>query len=569
MLEFYAGDSFVGLDLIEEAISRGMPFRHHVMWISIVISSLAGMFDRAKKMMLQYPDSEMSDFKRIVCAELEIWQIGKEQWTELKHATPNQLHVLLTHAIQTKEYRSAGFLLRRLFSCRSSNAIDYLSIARCCTLITNSGDVLVKELISKCAAKAYLCDNMNIDAAIEWTRHLITMTCFSEAAAVLKSLPIRDALAPGYADDVFHLMVFCYRAGALTLTEVQEPYELLSLQFVDTTLVSYALPILSGDSIPNQFRARTSNDIHFVRRNYRMAVGQTPKLSVCLSGQLRGFEQAWDISTRALAKHDVTVFVAVWSKTTLGIGAQSNIDRILSEKTLANLPGHMRTTEFIKARYPTLWGLISMEQPVDKARIQSVYNAAEITLLDEVAFEKRWANSPKMWLNGTLNQAKMYYAIAQVLDLRANFERKSSMVFDAVLRTRPDRAVRRLGDADLSTIYSGRTYKTDHFYSWAVGDQTAIFNSSLADDVSALWAQIECAESFRPFDGATGRGAEWLMGEWLAKQDVKFERLVKSEMSGLISAQLDIDAAVGAIHRDLAGREINDVDRRFLNALAN
>jgi len=273
------------------------------------------------------------------------------------------------------------------------------------------------------------------------------------------------------------------------------------------------------------------------------------KVAVCVSGQLRGFKQAFRTWQRTLLNGvDHELFVDSWT----GIG-RSGAEPFRSVLPFegANFTRAYRDVclltpfEEIRHRYPKLFSTLAASGNVSKAEIQSFYGTPHVRLDDdqEVPF-KAWSNQQKM-------HAKIESSVRMARD--------SGVAFDLVIRIRPDQPIRGRGFSwrDLLAfcrqqpiLFADHALGV-HYGNLMIGDQFAISAPDVMDVYAKTWIDypriadeglFQCPASFQGH--ATLAQVCWLHGITVRKIPMFFDALREAEplSSLLIRDCLQVDA---------------------------
>ena len=160
--------------------------------------------------------------------------------------------------------------------------------------------------------------------------------------------------------------------------------------------------------------------------------GRKPRIALCVSGQLRGYERAFETWKRALLPFgEFDIYVHTWARVGRAI-PQSGRKALPFEGTafreawwrLSQQEGRLA----LQARQPHLMAALEVGNTVDAARVRAVYGAVEAVVEDE--------RDPRF--NGFTNQDKMHYKIHAA----ANLAERSGRTYDLVMRLRPDMEVK-------------------------------------------------------------------------------------------------------------------------------
>jgi len=172
--------------------------------------------------------------------------------------------------------------------------------------------------------------------------------------------------------------------------------------------------------------------------------GRPLKIAICVSGQLRGYVQAfasWHLM--GLAGHEITYFVHTWKGTGGGMPVPPKDERCFSPdfqqayRTVWNALGQ----EEMCRRYRNLFALWDDHgEQIDAARLKNFYGTEHVCIEDETS-------AP---FNIYTNAQKMYYKIKCCHDMAT----ASGQEFDLVIRIRPDFELTKEMVIDWPAVYS-------------------------------------------------------------------------------------------------------------------
>ena len=230
------------------------------------------------------------------------------------------------------------------------------------------------------------------------------------------------------------------------------------------------------DHEPGAHLHRNASRLWAVAQNYGLRRaglgGRRPRIALCVSGQLRGYESTLNTWRKHLLPGvDADIYVHAWSH--VGRANSEPFRRLLPFEGDAFQQSYREQClkmgyGIFKLHYPQLFAKLAQSGEVTKAHISGVYGTDQVVLDDESdpAFEG-WSNS-----------RKMHYKIGQAQALVD----RSGREYDMVLRIRPDKAVRLLMGtwADMARVVDdGSHLLADmamgvHYGSLMIGDQVAL-----------------------------------------------------------------------------------------------
>ena len=182
----------------------------------------------------------------------------------------------------------------------------------------------------------------------------------------------------------------------------------------------------------------------------RARTAQPPRPVLAVSGQLRGFEAAWDsIHAHLCVPTGAPVVLSVWDRSMNATGRHAQrLERALPDSVIAQLRPEERFTDRFEAAYPQTYALLFGSTEVDAHALRRQVDASGGTVL-AVETESEDLIARLMPPQVSPNMLKMYYKFARVEDLIREAEVQSGQLFTHVIWTRPDCSIRRLDPADL------------------------------------------------------------------------------------------------------------------------
>ena len=170
-----------------------------------------------------------------------------------------------------------------------------------------------------------------------------------------------------------------------------------------------------------------------------MRLGKDPKVALCLSGQLRNFEEgSSNIKSHICNQYDTTVFVSCWDTRGFKLTGFEYMRRLLPPHLADKFPEKYVGPKFANY-FPKSVALLKdlAMSPVTKADVTKVYKDAIIQVIKEADFERTYLTESlrKAYVNREyiLSQFKMYRQIHSATTAKAI--RKGEVgTFDVVIR---------------------------------------------------------------------------------------------------------------------------------------
>jgi len=306
---------------------------------------------------------------------------------------------------------------------------------------------------------------------------------------------------------------------------------------------------------------------HLAKTKVSSKLWRSPKLKVaiCISGQLRGFQQAFSTWKKTLLVDiDYDIFVHTWQR--IGRSEPNPYrayktfegDRFLEAyKNSFNLVSY----DDIKALYPSLFSYISGSQNITKDELSNIYETDYVVIEDEA--EERFRNYS--------NPSKMHYKIHAC----HQYALSQNKGYDLYVRIRPDKPISLVAFSwkDLyrrcrseSLLFVDGAGLSTHFGHPAMGDQFAVGDVTTMSVYANTWNFSPAAASHdllnwsRMLEGHTSLAtACWTHGIRAEKFPVRWSDLLDSE-------PLPMEKVLEKIKLDATGR-MNELDRQFISAL--
>lgn len=221
-----------------------------------------------------------------------------------------------------------------------------------------------------------------------------------------------------------------------------------------------------------------------------LRLGRRPRVALCVSGQLRGYQKAWPSWRRHLLPGaDVTVFVQAWRA----------IGRADAQPFRQTLPfagrrfpdawravAHSEGIETLRARHPTLFRVLRESAMAEADDLRALYGTPHVVLDDET--EAPWA--------AMTNQDKMHAKL-----FAADAMARAAGDFDLCVRLRPDLPVRvrAFGWTDLlaaarsrPVIHAEKPHGL-HYADLMMGDQFAVGTPETMAIYADTWTRFPLA----------------------------------------------------------------------------
>ena len=167
-----------------------------------------------------------------------------------------------------------------------------------------------------------------------------------------------------------------------------------------------------------------------IKMSYDQYKQKPIKIAFCISGQLRGYEKAYNMwkKTKLFRNYNVTTIVSTWDEIGRKMPLPTCEHRVFQEPILTVYKEHCRKIgyENIKNMFPNLFKFLEEDNKIFIEDLERVYATKNITV----------ENADKSNFNNFTNQMKMFYKI------KSCYEKAMSISndFSIVIRIRPDKA---------------------------------------------------------------------------------------------------------------------------------
>lgn len=543
------------LAAVEQAVAEGMTGRDHLILIAADAAAVIGAFERGERLVAALADLAARDRAAAkIATEAATWRAHEQAYDErLAAGTLAPLWELI--AAGEKDLARYAATRRLLEHCPAEEH-------RIIVVLGHELGIVGSRLLAWAAYSTWRHPD-HPATLLSYIDVLLAIGAFADAGALLRSLPI----APVGADHLVQRQIFCCACGGLDRETVSRSLAsarglapettALALAWLGRSAAAADAPERFDPQDPRAIAMREDPDGSAVRAARRFYVPRTatkPRVALCLSGQLRSFRQTWPQTRAALAAWDPVVFVSTWSKVGAGFGAHDAVDRCLPPAVRDRLPAELRRRTLFEAALPTVAAAMAASDDVTRDDLQEFYGTEHVRLHDEDEFERIHADSPGLRWCDSLNQAKMFFTMADVSALRSSHELHHHRLFDAVFRVRPDRAITYLGERDVERVSTSRIILSDYFMAGAIGDQGMLSGSEVADRLGEIWPMMAAAGSTRFFPGSRGLFNEFLIADYMTHCGVGMRKYLHTHSMGLTPMTAPLAPQWAALIADVAAR---------------
>lgn len=316
------------------------------------------------------------------------------------------------------------------------------------------------------------------------------------------------------------------------------------------------------DAIASRFAARREVD------NANMPRKKKLRIALCVSGQMRGYEEAhktW--ASLGLDKHDTDVYVHTWraiGRRYPNVDVVGAVERVFEDSKFVEEflhTGRRQGIEYLEEQYPQLFKKITADSHVDVADLKKLYGKeATIVVEDEASYPD------------FTNQDKMHYKIYKAYELAL----QSGKQYDLIIRIRPDKMVKPEHTNPGWNDILAQSYKKGIIFTESpaglreditVGDQFAAGTPELMNAYSNTWISAHDSNLFGMPKQMTGHST---LAYVLLYSGIKTKICPGIRFSLPVDAnKIDNDQLKSVIMADLKKRKGNltETDRKFAKIL--
>ncbi|MCR0982008.1 tetratricopeptide repeat protein [Roseomonas populi] len=356
------------------------------------------------------------------------------------------------------------------------------------------------------------------------------------------------------ADMLLRSATYMASAGGMALDRLEEAAAALEPKLADPGVASLARRFIAQSHARPVRRDVSIGSVSALPAPALAAGDRRPRVAICMSGQLRGFRNAWPQTRKALAGEDVTVFVSTWADAGSGLGQRLSVDRRLPVGLMPRLAGeHMDSALFARS-FPGLSTLLTGRRSYEREELQAYFGTPHVEIEDEEDFNRRHEHRTGLyWLN-KLNQAKMFYMIHQAHEQMRRFEEAEGRRFDVVIRLRCDNGISELAREDLLYAASEPVCLVPSSTT-KLHDRSAMMSRQVSSSYASVYPNLNRHGDARYFEGATGQFAEYLIGGHLIDQGVAVGLFKGTKTTSLLSDQPSLQEFGEILTAEIQGRE--------------
>lgn len=229
----------------------------------------------------------------------------------------------------------------------------------------------------------------------------------------------------------------------------------------------------------------------FASRTVATRARRSPKIAICVSGQMRNFEGPAEFIEKEFSGLDADIFVSTWSRRGVrGAHAlqHAQLKRLLPASFLDAVPISWLDRDGLVRAVPEIARLFSEAEdgPIDAPVVQATYRAKAMDIEDDDEFLERFAGT----IDQPYNKWRMYYKIRRCFELAKLYSKANNVDYDLFVRVRPDYYLKkedvvRWHDLDDDQVAA------DGVYWYGAGDQLAIATKGAMDRFTSVWLKRE------------------------------------------------------------------------------
>jgi hypothetical protein len=171
----------------------------------------------------------------------------------------------------------------------------------------------------------------------------------------------------------------------------------------------------------------------------RSRLRHRPRIALCISGQLRGYQECFpSVHRHIISRFATDVFVQTWRKVGNAAGAHGGrLHRLLPSPVAKAIPDHWSDETFFLF-YPSAAEVLTSTISVNEELLSRVLAPARCHIEDEAAFEMIAADMEGVHHPGVMNQYKLFYQMSRCLERAGIMEPDADGRYDLVVWMRPD-----------------------------------------------------------------------------------------------------------------------------------
>lgn len=294
-----------------------------------------------------------------------------------------------------------------------------------------------------------------------------------------------------------------------------------------------------------------------------------PRLALCISGQLRGFKEAWPVTAKAFERFDYDVFVTSWDNFNVST-RRAQLSRYLPRLVLDGIPSFVTDINQFEHFLPNAYNFITRsKKEFSSDEIIEIYNPKDYSFENEIEFESRYKMYPGMSPYNSLNQAKMYYGIYRSAYLANQYSKNNGIKYDLMVRLRHDASFRILGDYDLSRLLDKNLLLTHSMHGDALGDRFFLSDPDTFKQVTDAWLDLDKNKGLSFIPGSNNKFGEHYLMEYCVHKSVCCDMFLDSKGGGFIPAEFDVMDYLCSLEKDVDSITLMDQQKIMVKDYIN
>lgn len=295
--------------------------------------------------------------------------------------------------------------------------------------------------------------------------------------------------------------------------------------------------------------------------------GRKPKIAVCISGQLRGYEAAWPtIKSGLFFDADIDVFLHVWEKIGRKEPMPAQANRVFDGEFLKAYRSVVNQIGYAAAKqvYKNLLNIDDLGR-VTLAQLSEFYDTPEAQIIIEDDEATRFS--------AFTNMDKMYYKVSACHAFMKSFKRD----YDLIVRLRPDKALQQRNpdfawealsaECERNTVFADFKMSINRNIGLVIGDQFCLSSPALMDVyANALADTVQAAkQGWYDWPASARAHTNFAHALWINATDVKTVPIL---WKGLLDpVKLSPSTVYEKLLKDVNGKTPTENDTLLVNAL--
>ncbi|MCX2692072.1 hypothetical protein OO256_15245 [Pseudomonas sp. DCB_CB] len=287
--------------------------------------------------------------------------------------------------------------------------------------------------------------------------------------------------------------------------------------------------------------ARISNVLTEIERFNPTSQPANLNVITVISGQIRGLTSVKSSLDRAKTLGDLAI--STWDKEGVMSTQLGDLSRVFNKAQFAAIPSEFRQLRDFASFFPSAMEKIQTVAPsftsiTSRETLATCADFKEIYIEPEAAFHSEYSGDAHLFVNGNMNQAKMFYKINKGFDSHVDTSKNS-----IVIRQRCDLSINIdqevLEDCFEKCLNNRSLIYVPYYTVYGCNDQFALGSTTAMAIYSSLWKQIK-SFGFKYsslFNEITELGAEHLLANHLYAHGIQ-TKIIPTIENRLVSARV-------------------------------